>query len=143
MIYSCLPVNGDTCLTGSLYIYVARRQQLSLRDDAHCLPSLATICHDDDDKLTQIHGKRSLSSCTIRWSILKCAKKLTNSRLNLPHGTKQEKSNEETKNKKPVSIHKAGRVHSICLLWSPYVIGQTIIFLPCDFYLSSFFFFLA
>jgi len=28
------------------------------------------------------------------------------------------------------------------LLWSPYVIGQTIIFLPCDFYLS-FFFFLA
>jgi len=22
-------------------------------------------------------------------------------------------------------------------LWSPYVIGQTIIFLPCDFYLSS------
>ena len=26
------------------------------------------------------------------------------------------------------------------LLWSPYVIGQTIIFLPCGFYLSSFFF---
>ena len=28
-----------------------------------------------------------------------------------------------------------------CSLWSPYVIGQTIIFLPCDFYLlsSSFF----
>jgi len=26
------------------------------------------------------------------------------------------------------------------LLWPPYVIGQTIIFLPCDFYLSSFFF---
>ena len=25
-------------------------------------------------------------------------------------------------------------------LWSPYVIGQTIIFLPCDFYLSIFFF---
>ena len=25
-------------------------------------------------------------------------------------------------------------------LWSPYVIGQTIIFLPCDFYLLSFFF---
>ena len=25
-------------------------------------------------------------------------------------------------------------------LWTPYVIGQTIIFLPCDFYLSSFFF---
>jgi len=24
------------------------------------------------------------------------------------------------------------------LLWSPYVIGQTIIFLPCDFYLSFF-----
>ena len=29
------------------------------------------------------------------------------------------------------------------LLWSPYVIGQTIIFLPCGFFLSSFFFFLA
>jgi len=27
------------------------------------------------------------------------------------------------------------------LLWSPYVIGQTIIFLSCDFYLSSSFFF--
>jgi len=26
------------------------------------------------------------------------------------------------------------------LLWSPYVIGQTIIFLPCDFCLLSFFF---
>jgi len=25
------------------------------------------------------------------------------------------------------------------LLWSPYVIGQTIIFLPCDFHLLSFF----
>jgi len=25
------------------------------------------------------------------------------------------------------------------LLWSPYVIGQTIIFLPCSFFLSSFF----
>jgi len=35
----------------------------------------------------------------------------------------------------------------VILLWSPYLIGQTIIFLPCDFYLSfflpSFFFFLA
>jgi len=27
------------------------------------------------------------------------------------------------------------------LLWSPYVIGQTIIFLPCSFFLSSIFFF--
>ena len=27
----------------------------------------------------------------------------------------------------------------LCLLWSPYVIGQTIIFLPCSFFLSSFF----
>jgi len=27
------------------------------------------------------------------------------------------------------------------LLWSPYVIGQTIIFLPCYFFLSIFFFF--
>ena len=26
------------------------------------------------------------------------------------------------------------------LLWSPYVIGQTIIFLPCYFYLLSFFY---
>jgi len=26
-----------------------------------------------------------------------------------------------------------------CSLWSPYVIAQTIIFLPCDFYLLSFF----
>jgi len=33
---------------------------------------------------------------------------------------------------------------SCLLLWSPYVIEQTIIFLPCDFYLLSiFFFFLA
>ena len=34
--------------------------------------------------------------------------------------------------------------HSLILasLWSPYVIGQTIIFLPCDFNLFSFFFFL-
>jgi len=28
------------------------------------------------------------------------------------------------------------------LLWSPYVIGQTIIFLPCSFFLPSIFFFL-
>ena len=27
-----------------------------------------------------------------------------------------------------------------CCLWSPYVIGQTIIFLPCGYYLSIFFF---
>ena len=33
-----------------------------------------------------------------------------------------------------------GSALSPLLLWSPYVIGQTIIFLPCDFYLSSFFF---
>ena len=33
---------------------------------------------------------------------------------------------------------------SVCgfLLWSPYVIGLTIIFLPCGFFLSSIFFFL-
>ena len=30
----------------------------------------------------------------------------------------------------------------VLLLWSPYVIGQTIIFLPCDFYLSIFFYLL-
>jgi len=38
-----------------------------------------------------------------RCTILTCAQKLTNSQLNLPHGTKQKrvkKSNEETKNKK-------------------------------------------
>ena len=29
----------------------------------------------------------------------------------------------------------------VCSLRSPYVIGQTIIFLPCDFYLSSIFIF--
>ena len=28
-------------------------------------------------------------------------------------------------------------------LWSPYVIGQTIIFLPCDFYLSFFLLFFS
>jgi len=33
-------------------------------------------------------------------------------------------------------------IFSSCgFLWSPYVIGQTIIFLPCDFYLLSFFLF--
>jgi len=32
---------------------------------------------------------------------------------------------------------------AISLLWSPYVIGQTIIFLPCGFYLSSSSFFLG
>ena len=36
---------------------------------------------------------------TIRWSILTCAYNLTNSQLNLPHGTEQTKNNEETKNK--------------------------------------------
>ena len=34
--------------------------------------------------------------------------------------------------------------HHYYSLWSPYVLGQTIIFLPCDFFLSIFFlFFLA
>ena len=32
---------------------------------------------------------------------------------------------------------------SSLLLWSPYVIGQTIIFLACDFYLSFFFLFFS
>jgi len=31
--------------------------------------------------------------------------------------------------------------HISSLLWSPYVIGQTIMFLPCDFYLLSFYLF--
>jgi len=30
-------------------------------------------------------------------------------------------------------------LHQCVLLWPPYVIGQAIIFLPCDFFLSSFF----
>ena len=30
-----------------------------------------------------------------------------------------------------------GHVGEILLLWSPYVIGQTIIFLPCSFFLNS------
>jgi len=29
----------------------------------------------------------------------------------------------------------------LCLLWLPYVIGQAIIFLPCGFFLLSFFVF--
>jgi len=34
------------------------------------------------------------------------------------------------------------QLSAYCLLWSPYVIGQTIIFLPCDFFvLLSFSFF--
>ena len=37
---------------------------------------------------------------TIRWTILTCAQKLTRGQLNLPHGTKTKKNNEETKNKK-------------------------------------------
>ena len=32
-----------------------------------------------------------------------------------------------------------GTLFFLFLLWSPYVVGQTIISLPCDFYLSSFF----
>ena len=31
--------------------------------------------------------------------------------------------------------------YACVLLWLPYVIGQTIVFLPCDFYLSFFLFF--
>jgi len=48
-----------------------------------------------------------------------------------------------------LALIRATRVYDCCLwplvlllLWSPYVIGQTIIFLPCDFYLSFFFFLL-
>ena len=37
---------------------------------------------------------------TIRYTIFTCFQMLTNSQLDLPHGTKQKKSNEETKNKK-------------------------------------------
>jgi len=36
---------------------------------------------------------------TMRRIILTCAQKLANSQLNLPHGTKQKNSNEETENK--------------------------------------------
>jgi len=35
------------------------------------------------------------------------------------------------------------RTSCVRSLWSPYVIGQTIIFLPCGFYFSSFFFFFS
>ena len=50
----------------------------------------------------------------------------------------------------PVYLLMVGSAASVCLplcllyyyLLSPYIIGQTIIFLPCSFYLSSFFFFL-
>jgi len=42
----------------------------------------------------------------------------------------------------PASCHSAVSLTAVDdLLWSPYGIGQTIIFLPCGFYLSSFFFF--
>jgi len=49
---------------------------------------------------------------TIRWRIFTCAQKLVNSQLNLLHGTKQKKTNEETENKnqdaqKKRSSHKA------------------------------------
>ena len=36
-----------------------------------------------------------------------------------------------------IRMRNDGHIYSICLLWSPYVIGQTTISLPCDFYLSS------
>jgi len=39
--------------------------------------------------------------------------------------------------------NRAGHYIVALLLWSPYVIRQTIIFLPCGFYLSSFFFMVA
>ena len=32
-------------------------------------------------------------------------------------------------------LQNAPSIHVLCLLWSPYVIGQTVIFLPCDFFL--------
>jgi len=48
--------------------------------------------------------------CTIRYTIFACAQKLTNSQLNLPHGTKQKKSSEETKNKKTEMLRRNGPV---------------------------------
>jgi len=43
----------------------------------------------------------------------------------------------------PASLPKKGTEPPIFgSLWSPYVIGQTIIFLPCDFYLSFYLLFL-
>jgi len=38
-----------------------------------------------------------------------------------------------------ITVDQCHHVSYVYLLWLPYVIGQTIIFLPCDFYLSSFF----
>jgi len=37
-------------------------------------------------------------TATIRWTALRCTHNLTSSQLNLPHRTKQKRSNEETKN---------------------------------------------
>ena len=54
-----------------------------------------------------VYRRQLISYDTIRyerWSILTCALKLTSSQLNLPHGTKQKKNNEETKNKKKPEI---------------------------------------
>ena len=47
--------------------------------------------------------------------------------------TKLSRSKQWLENIRPVTLPS---------LWSPYVIGQTIIFLPCDFYLSIFFYLL-
>ena len=47
---------------------------------------------------------------TIRLTILTCAQKLTNSQINLPHGTEQKKNNEETKTKKTDMLRRNGSV---------------------------------
>ena len=38
-----------------------------------------------------------------------------------------------------ITLSSCGLFYRLSSLWSPYVIGQTIIFLPCDFYLLLFF----
>jgi len=51
--------------------------------------------------------------------IFMCAHKLTNSQLNLPHGTKRENSNEETKNKNRSAQKKWSVIKSVELVLGP------------------------
>ena len=60
--------------------------------------------------VTVVSGQSTINDK--RWRIFTCAQKLANSQLNLPHGTKQKKTDEETENKngdaqKKRSSHKA------------------------------------
>jgi len=46
----------------------------------------------------------------IRWTILMCAQKLTNSQLNLPHGTEQKRIMKKLKPKKTEMLRRNGPV---------------------------------